>query len=126
MTFAEFAFLADENIHPDVLSFVRDCGFDVLGVKDLGLSGASDRVVLQESLKTRRLVLTHDRDFGSLAIAAGQPIHGIVYLRPGHIKPEYTIQTLRSLFASALVLNPPFLVVAVRTERHIRIRMRRL
>jgi predicted nuclease of predicted toxin-antitoxin system len=30
-------------------------------------------------------VLTRDGDFGTLAIHAGEPVTGIVYLRPGHI-----------------------------------------
>ena len=71
-------------------------------------------------------MITHDRDFGGLSIARLEPIVGIVFLRPGHIDPQFTIQTLRRLFEQDLDLAAPFLLVAKRGRNAVNIRLRSL
>ena len=73
MKLAQFSFLADENIHPGVTTFLRDQGLDLVTVGALGLGGAEDVTIVRTALAAKRVVLTHDRDFGSLAIAGGEP-----------------------------------------------------
>lgn len=126
MTLAQFAFLADENIHPGVIAHLRDQGLNLVTVEALGLHGAEDIAIIRSALAAKRVVLTHDSDFGSLAIAGREPIYGIVYLRPGHIQAEFTIQTLKTLFDSGLHLTPPFLLVGVRRDQVVRTRLRPL
>jgi len=121
-----FAFLADQNIHPEVVAFLRGRGLDVASAEELGLANAADTLILHTALETNRIVLTHDSDFGSLAIAAGQPILGIVFLRPGHIQAGFTIRTLDAIFEANPELTPPFLVVAIRSRDKVRIRTRSL
>jgi len=91
-----FRFLADENIHTDVVSFLRDLGYDVLDVREQGWSGPDDLSLIHEALQDSRVVLTHDSDFGALAVGAGEPIVGIIYLRPGHIRPLTNARCWRS------------------------------
>ncbi|MGW8258050.1 MAG: DUF5615 family PIN-like protein, partial [Thermoguttaceae bacterium] len=67
MRINEFAFLADENLHPEVVSFLRSLPCDVLYARD-GLIGSSDSVLMQLACKQQRVVITHDKDFGALAI----------------------------------------------------------
>jgi predicted nuclease of predicted toxin-antitoxin system len=122
----ELAFLADENIHPEVVDFLRCAGFDVAMVKELGLAGSTDRAVLMEARRLQRAVLTHDSDFGSPAIAGGLPVFGIVYLRPGHIRSEFTIATLRTLIRANPDITRPFVLVATRKGDLLRIRLRSL
>jgi predicted nuclease of predicted toxin-antitoxin system len=88
------AYLTDENIHADVVAFLRSEGCDVLDVKESGLVGMDDLPLIQTALAEQRIVLTHDSDFGKLAVAAGEPMIGIVYLRPGHIQAH--IRSTRS------------------------------
>lgn len=97
-----------------------------MSVAALRLAGADDSKVLQAAFATQRVVLTHDSDFGLLALASGERVKGIVYLRPGHIQAEYTIQTLTTLLAGDLNLTEPFLLVAVRRAGAVRIRIRHL
>jgi len=130
----DFAFLALEanrgrskqNIHPEVVAFLRGRGLDAASVEELGLASAADRLILQTALETNRIVLTHDSDFGFLAIATGQPILGIVFLRPGHVQADFTIRTLDAIFEAKIDVTPPFLVVAVRSRDKVRIRTRSL
>lgn len=120
------AFLADENIHPGVVAFLRARGSDVLDVKEEGLEGSDDAKLMRLAVDQGRLILTHDSDFGALAVASGEPVIGIVYLRPGHIQPEFTIETLGVVLAQSLDVNPPFLLVAARSGLKVRVRVREL
>ena len=125
MRLARFGFLADENIHPAVVTSLRDDGIDVLTVQDLDLEGAIDTAVLRRAVALGRFVLTHDSDFGRLAIAAGEPICGILYLRPGHIKPELTFAAIKALLSEEVDVTPPCIIVATRRGDSLWIRVRR-
>ena len=118
------AFVTDENIHPDVVGALRRNGHDVLDVKESGFVGASDLVILRIALEGNRIVLTHDSDFGRLAIANSEPILGILYLRPGHIEPAFTLETLEAVFSEVDEVASPFIIVAERVGDRIKIRIR--
>jgi predicted nuclease of predicted toxin-antitoxin system len=126
LRFADLSFLADENIHPDVLEFLRRSGTDILAASGMHLAGRGDADLLDWAAAEQRGILTHDSDFGRLAIGEAKTVFGIVYLRPGHIKPSFTIATLRTVLAMERPLEPPFLLVARRTESTVRIRIRRI
>jgi len=126
MNLSQYAFLADENIHPDVITHLRIHGCDVISIKEIGLIGVDDLTVLRKANNEKRVVITHDSDFGTLTILKGQPIIGIVYLRPGHIDPMFTIGTLNALFEKKIDIDGPFFIVAERTGMGIKIRIRKL
>ena len=126
MKLRDFAILADENIRAEVAAYLRSCGHDVLAVRESSLIGASDVTLIRTAMAERRAVYTHDSDFGALAVAAREPILGIVYLRPGHLDPEFTIETLRILFDQDPDVRPPFIIVAARSGPNVRIRVRLL
>lgn len=117
-------FLTDENIHPDVAAFMRSGGLDVVTAMEAGLCGASDTEVLRRAGLEHRVVVTHDPDFGSLAVMQRVPIVGIVYLRPGHAGSVFTIGTVRALLDQRLEVSRPFMVVAKRTGDRVAIRLR--
>lgn len=116
--------LADENIHPGVVAALRARGLDVTSVVESGLCGAEDVAVLRCARADGRVVVTHDADFGTLAVRVGEPIVGIIYLRPGHIATEFVIGILDAL--GAIEVEPPFILVAERGESEVRVRVRRL
>lgn len=124
----DFPLLADENIHPDVnvIAYLRQQECDVLSVVEDNLIGQSDRAVLCAAYSDGRVVLTHDSDFGTLVITQDEPFVGIVYLRPGHIRAEFTIQTLRTINAQPLDVHPSFILVAEQKDQTVRIRTRQL
>jgi predicted nuclease of predicted toxin-antitoxin system len=122
----DFPLVADQNIHADVVAFLRAEGFSVVDVTQAQLSGGSDALILTWAVSEGRVVLTHDADFGTLAIAQGAPAVGIVYLRPGHVGPQPTIDTLTRLLAADPDLTPPFVLVAKRTADRVGIRIRPL
>jgi predicted nuclease of predicted toxin-antitoxin system len=82
----EFSILADENIQPAVITFLREQGLDVFSFPEQGQYGLSDAEILRFAVETDRIVLTHDSDFGGLVILNEQSFVGILYVRPGHIQ----------------------------------------
>lgn len=117
--------LADENIHTGVVDFLRNIGCDVAKVAALGLKAQPDDAILKGAFDEGRIVLTHDRDFGRLAVLGNQALLGIVYLRPGHIKPQFTIATLQVINSQDYDLSPSFILVARRTRDTVQLRLRR-
>ena len=51
---------------------------------------------------------------------------GIVYLRPGHIRADFTITTLEAIREHSPEVTPPFILVAERTGDTVKIRVRQL
>ncbi len=119
-----FPLLTDQNIHADVAKFLRDNGFDVVEVQQAGLVGADDAAILAWAVSQGRVVVSHDADFGMLAIQAGVDHLGIVFLRPGHISPAVTIESVHKLLALDVDVIPPFLVTVKRTGDSITVRVR--
>jgi len=121
----DFPLLADENIHPDVIEFLREAGLDVESVTEQGKFGLPDTKVLQQASEADRVVLTHDSDFGGLALL-GAKFVGIIYLRPGHIRADFTMKTLEAIRDNAPEVTPPFILVAEQTGDTVKIRVRQL
>lgn len=126
MNLREFRLLTDENIDPEVVSFLRGQGFDVRDVCESGLQGSIDVDLLQLAFNENRVVVTHDSDFGTLAILGGQSTVGIFYVRPGHINSAFTINTIQLVLDAKAEVQPPFILVAKRTVNTVTIRIRHL
>ena len=47
----DFKILTDENIHPDLVAYLRHKGFDVLDVKERGWFGKKDSDLLKISFE---------------------------------------------------------------------------
>jgi predicted nuclease of predicted toxin-antitoxin system len=122
----DFPILADENIHPEIVAWLRARGSDVLEVHESKLGGSEDLVLMRLAYVQGRIILTHDSDFGALSIARLEPLIGLVFLRPGHIDPGFTVFTLEAVFNLNLDLRPPFLLVAKRTGDNVKVRVRSL
>lgn len=126
MKLRNFPLLTDQNIHPDVVAFLAAEGFDVVDIAQAGMIGATDAEILAHAASQGRIVLTHDADFGSLTIPQGLPFVGIVYLRPGHVGPQPTIDSIQQLLLADPDLQPPVLVVVKRTSNTVTIRIRQV
>jgi predicted nuclease of predicted toxin-antitoxin system len=120
----DYPLLADENIHPGVVEHLKSLTKDIRTVREEVLLGANDSDVLRRAFEQGRVVLTHDSDFGKLALYANQPCVGIVYLRPGHLSSIFVVQMLSAIESTAIEADPPFLVTAERRDDAVRIRSR--
>lgn len=77
--------------------------------------------MLREALQGERFVQCNDADFGRLAVAMGQPYHGILYLRPGDDPPQVVTAGLTPLLTFLVDWTPPLIAV----YRGGRLRLRR-
>jgi len=68
-----FPLLADENIHPDVISGLRQAGYDIASLPGDKI-GSSDQEILTLAYQAGQVILTHDSDFGWLVVAQSQPV----------------------------------------------------
>lgn len=120
----DFPLLADENIHPSLVQSLKEAGFNITSIAERGKFGLPDEDVFQEATKEGRVVLTHDSDFGRMAFF-GADFVGIIYLRPGHILPAFTLETINTITKRDLDVVPPFILVAERGEKNkVKIRLR--
>lgn len=124
MKLRDFGLLTDENLDPDVVQWLEGTGFPVLDVCRAGLQGTTDVELMRRAFAENRVIVTHDADFGSPAVLQGEPVVGLVFLRPGHINPDFTIGTLSSVLQVDPDVTPPFILVARRTGDTIGIRIR--
>jgi hypothetical protein len=67
-------------------------------------------------------VLTHDADFGTLAVHRGEPLTGIVYLRPGGRPLAQVIADVQALMDAEIDWTPS----VIAEYRAGRLRLRRL
>jgi hypothetical protein len=76
-------FLADENIHTDIIDGLRsrEPAIDILDVKTSGLRGTKDPALLEIAAEQDRILITYDRKTMPRHIAerraAGKPIPGV-------------------------------------------------
>jgi predicted nuclease of predicted toxin-antitoxin system len=124
MKLQDFAWLADENIAPDIVSYLREKGILVKTVTEEGLEGTSDLDLLALALAENRIIVTQDSDFGTMIYQNEIDFVGIVYLRPGHFFANFHIQTLETLFEQVIELNAPFVLVAENKPDFVKIRIR--
>ena len=114
--------LADENISPRLVIFLRENGIDVLNTKEQGWYGREDEELLNIAFSEGRFILTHDSDFGTLAVHEYKRYHGIIYMRLKNIHPENVIKVMQRLLKVEVDFRPGSLIVV----EEARIRFRQL
>ncbi len=114
-------FLFDENLSLKVCAALRDKGFAVVGVAELGMAGAPDPVVWELAKREGRVLVTLDADFAHLLRFPPEGTPGIIRLR---VHPAIDFLILEQLEASLPVLLDHSLAgcLAVVERGNIRIR----
>lgn len=113
--------LADENVSPKVVAYLRSIGLDILDVKEQQWFGKTDADLLEIAYAAQRFVLTHDSDFGELAMNEGKCCYGILFLRLKNLKPMHVIHVCQRLFEKNLDLLPGTILVI--GDSRVRIRL---
>lgn len=117
MDLKSFKILSDENIASSVVAYLRNRGVEVIDAKEEKWFGKPDSFLLEQSYLRKQFVLTHDSDFGTLAINQGEKFFGIIYLRVKNQMPQNVINVIDRLFRLNLeVLPETIIVVKERTD----------
>ncbi len=120
MKLQQLRILADENVSPQVVAFLRNHGIDVLDTKERGWQGKTDDELLETAYQEDRWVLTHDSDFGTLAIHEDKPYSGIIFLRIRDLSPRNVVRVCNQLLHHDLDYSQRTLVVVEETRIRIR------
>ena len=112
--------LADENVSPRIVAFLREKGLNVSDVKEKGWHGVDDKFLLGFASTEKRFILTHDGDFGTLAINEGVPCYGIIYLRIKDLKFENVKRVLSKFLKTKMDLEEGNIIIV--QEKQLRIR----
>jgi predicted nuclease of predicted toxin-antitoxin system len=73
-------FLIDQDVYAATIRFLEGLGHDVVRVADHGLATAADEELLKVADEQQRILVTRDRDFGSLVFLKSVGA-GVLYLR---------------------------------------------
>jgi len=81
--------LANENVPRTVVAMLRQHGHDLLSANE-SLHGQSDQADLARARTERRLLVTHDKDFGALAFRSRLPAQCrvMLYVSAGRNQPQ--------------------------------------
>jgi len=109
----------DENIPAELLDDLREAGHEVDSVREEGLAGAPDPVVLEQARAEGRVLLTLDKGIGDLRAYPPGRFAGIVLLRPPSSGRGATLTFARKHVPSLLAQSLSGRLVVV-TERGLR------
>ena len=111
--------LTNENVSDTVVRTLRQRGHDVLSAKE-SMRSEPDENLLARAQAERRIVVTHDKDFGELAFHSGLPAEcGVILLRLTGDSPESDNSRALAVIESRQDWPGQFSVV---TEDRIRMR----
>ena len=80
-------FAVDECLFRFLVDALRNRGHDVVWVKETS-PGLDDPSVLEVATADNRIVVTEDRDFGTLTVLQHQPAVGVVILAVSEFDPD--------------------------------------
>jgi uncharacterized protein with PIN domain len=112
-------FLADENLHADLVKWLRLGGHDVLYAAEL-LSGEPDEVLLEIARREERILITDDKDFGQLVFHRRLVSQGILLMRLSSPRIEERLRRVADVWTTLEPhLKGRFVVIG---DRKVRIR----
>lgn len=121
MIYQALKFLADENVSPRLVAFLRERGHDVHDVIEQGWQGKSDAFLLRKAWKAQRFIITHDRDFGKLAIDQHEPCYGVFYLRLRDQRALNAIAAMNRFLSTKTPIQSGTLIVIQESKARIRL-----
>ena len=74
-------FLADECVFAQTVKLLKEWGYEVLKVQDLGMTGASDREVFKKAVSLQVPLVTNDKGFADLRRYPLSNHYGIIVLK---------------------------------------------
>lgn len=74
-------FLIDNNLSPLLADALKASGHDAVHLRDLGMQGATDDVVLEHARADQRILVSADTDFGGLLARSGASTPSVILIR---------------------------------------------
>ena len=115
-------FLLDQNQSPQLAAFLGRAGHDVVHVRDLALSEASDRLIMEVAVAQGRIVVSGDTDFGELLALSNASAPSVVLLRRQDHRRASEVAALILLNLDAVAVDLEAGAVVVFNEDRLRVR----
>lgn len=115
-------FLADMGISPKTVEYLASLGHDTVHLHTEGLDRLPDSDILTKARDERRVLLTHDLDFGELIAACETTTPSVVIFRLQNMRPKMVNHYLHGIISQYQSELEHGAVVSVR-EGQIRIRV---
>lgn len=113
-------FLLDQSADGRLVAYLSSLGHNVTRIARDHPPGLPDPEVLDIAYRERRVLITHDRDFGGLVFVDQQPHAGVILLRLGTPPPlDLIIARLTTVLTDHAHVLDDFIVV---TADRIRVR----
>ena len=71
----------DMNISPDIVSILKDNGFEAIHWLTIGASNAPDREIIAWAKDNNHAILTHDLDFGTILAVSQASAPSVIQIR---------------------------------------------
>lgn len=81
-------FLIDMNLSPQWCTVLHGEGWDSVHWSNVGHESAPDHEIMARALSERRVVLTHDLDFGAMLAATKAAGPSVVQIRTQDVRPQ--------------------------------------
>ena len=91
----------DECVHKDAVTALKNLGFDVVSIHDVGMRGSSDDEVLAKATELKRVLITHDRGFGDIFRYQISRTWGVLIFLVSHMDKEAIISMILGFLSSA-------------------------
>jgi predicted nuclease of predicted toxin-antitoxin system len=113
--------LLDQGLPRSAAALLRQAGWDVIHVSEIGMSRADDADILQRARAESRVCVTLDADFHSLLATSGERSPSTIRIRKEGLDATALAVLLQGVWAKiADALNSGALVTV--TERSVRVR----
>lgn len=103
-------FLADENIPLRAVEKLRESGLEITSIVEES-PGLPDVDVLRLSAERKVVLITFDKDFGTLVFKRQEESFGVILLRFPPKSPEFVFDMLKILFNSGIDFERKFIVM---------------
>jgi predicted nuclease of predicted toxin-antitoxin system len=77
-------FLLDMPVSPTLVKWLGSHGHQAVHAQDIGLSTATDSMILEKAQEENRIIITTDLDFGFLLVLTKQSKPGVILFRGGN------------------------------------------
>lgn len=81
-------FLLDMGISRTTGNYLEELGYDTTHLINENMETASDAEILNKALNEKRIILTHDLDFGKLLATSGTKSPSVVIFRLKNMRPD--------------------------------------
>ncbi|OGR07410.1 MAG: hypothetical protein A2511_04770 [Deltaproteobacteria bacterium RIFOXYD12_FULL_50_9] len=90
-------FLLDQGLPRSTAALLRDMGWDVKHVAEIGLSSATDLEIIRFSEKHEQTIITLDADFHALIVISGENRPSTIRIRIEGLKGDFLANLLLKL-----------------------------